>query len=575
MKLRIEKFIIIIITIIFLSSQGCTERKLPNDDFTKKWEDIIDSTKNSTQSNVNTSKPYNAEDCVASIYFDENDKSNDTIKKLPKLPITLDIRKPIPVETVLKILAQTGKTSIIFNAPDSTQSIQTKQNISILGQQQDQVPPQTQITNERKINLTVYDAPWDEVFFSVLNTQGLTYRCEGNIIRVMSLNDLEHINKIEEAKRSSEKSYGTGVFRLQYADVNDIKQTIADFLGAKIFGTPYGGEKISEKSSESSGEGSAGVLSIIREDQQKKSDEDADEVGKDMMYSRVIIDQLSNSIIVRARQEDLQKTKKLIQCLDKPRKKILITAYIIKTTRSIARELGIQWGWNLKGWQNTTPITLGNGRGGISGNTSYGVNLPAPSAATNAGAFSGVGAAGNLLFGSLDGNYLEAQLSALDVDGKVNILSSPTIVTLDNQGGYIANGLEVPYQKSVSSTGQTEVSYEFKQAVLKLEIVPRVIDERTIKLKIAVTDNSVDRGAQIEKLDEVASIRTRETETVMTVTNNQTIVISGLTETTDDLKESGVPGLKDVPGIGWLGKNQKKEKSMDQLMVFIRPTIIN
>ena len=559
---------------------GCGERELPKDDFLNKWENIVEQTKNSTTPVDEPARDYSAEACINSVVFDTEDDQTpgQCTPDLPKIPITLDLRKPVPVGTVLKLLAQAGKRNIVFNPIQVVQENigMGPQNLAANAANVAGAPVLPDLN--RKINLSVTDAPWDDVFRSVLNAQGLAYRCEGSIIRVMSLQDLQHMNKLEEARRLSSANYGTGFFRLKYADVNDVKQTVADFVGAKIYGSPYGGEKITEKVSGEYGGDDSGVLSIIRSDQNKQNKDDTndDEIKDSMMYSRVVVDQLTNTLIVRARQKELVKVKSLISCLDRPRKKILITAFIVKTSRSVARELGIQWGWSLKGWKSGTPIQFRNGQNGISGSDKYGINFPSPSAAKSLdGKFPTSGAAGNFLLGFLDGNYLEMQLSALDEDGKVNIISSPTIVTLDNQGGYIANGLEIPYQKSIASTGQTEVSYEFKEAVLKLEIVPRVIDSETIKMKIAVTDNSVDRSAQLDKLDEVASIRTRETETVMTVRNNQTLVISGLTESTDDWSESGIPGLKDVAGIGWLGKNQKKEKSQDQLMVFIRPTIIH
>lgn len=533
---------------------GCAKQKMPADPFVDKWEKIAEETQKQQPTVTFEKLPYNSKDCIENVFLDDTSKKQQTLQTLPlpKTPITLDIRKPVPVGTVLQILAQSGNVNILFNATPAAGLDASSTTTQTTGASQN-------------ISLTVHKAPWADVFTSILSAQGLSYIWDGSIIRVMSLHDLEHMNKLERARRASEEHYGTGMFRLHYADVNDVKQTVADFIGAKIYGTPYGGERVTEKVTEGSEDNSSGVLSILRNDSNEQKDNSSDEVGTDMMYARVIVDQLSNTLIIRARQNALEKVKSLIRCLDKPRKKILISAYIVKTSSTVARDLGIQWNWGLQGRQHNTPIAIESGTG-----TKFGINLPVDSVLAG-----GPGASGNILLGSLNGDFLELQLSALASDGKVNILSSPSIVTLDNQGGYISNGVEVPYQKSNATTGQTEVSYEFKQAVLKLEIIPRVIDAKTIKLKIAVTDNSVDRSAQLLEIDDVPSIRTRETETVMTVADNQTIVISGLTETTDSVAESGIPGLKDIPGVGWLGKGQQKEKIKDQLMVFIRPTIIH
>jgi len=115
------------------------------------------------------------------------------------------------------------------------------------------------------------------------------------------------------------------------------------------------------------------------------------------------------------------------------------------------------------------------GSPGISGQ-GFGVNFPAAMSATGAGSL-------GLMFGTIGGNILDMQLNALQKDGKLNILSSPSITTLDNQTAFTQNGAKVPYV-SVDKDGNREVKFE--DVVLRLEITPHVIDGENMKMVINV-----------------------------------------------------------------------------------------
>ena len=162
---------------------------------------------------------------------------------------------------------------------------------------------------------------------------------------------------------------------------------------------------------------------------------------------------------------------------------------------------------------------------------------------------------------------LNVQLSALQNEGKVNILSSPSITTLDNQKALIKTGQEVPYQ----TVEDGEVKIEFKEAVLELEVTPQVIDENSLKLKINVKKDELDFTIAIQGQP---GIDKSEAQTNVLLLDGQTTVIGGLIKEKVDDSESGVPLLKDIPGLGWLFKGTSKDDEMEELMIFITPHIL-
>ena len=289
------------------------------------------------------------------------------------------------------------------------------------------------------------------------------------------------------------------------------------------------------------------------------------------------MDEHSHGLILNAIRNDLEKMIPIIEQIDKPTHQILIKANIVETTKNTARNLGIQWG----GWYNTgnlyvtpggTASTTGAatpvyGSPGLSG-YGFGVNFPASSAAMSAAG--GAGSLG-LMFGTIGGNILELQLNALQQDGKLNILSTPSITTMDNQMAYAENGERVPYvTQQISGTTVTN-TVTFEDVVLRLEITPHVIDGQNLKMKVVVKKNEINTARNVLGNP---GIFKKETSTNLIVKDGETIVISGLTKQTVQDAESGLPGLKDVPILGWLFKSQSKSDTMEEVLIFITPTIL-
>jgi len=414
-------------------------------------------------------------------------------KPLPTKKITLIMHK-IDITVLFRALARAVNLNIIINE-------------SVKG----------------KISINVKKAPWDEVFRSILRTQGLSYDWEGNIIRIVTLEDkkknldkLEAEQKLKSIKKEIQmvEPLLTKVIKINYADTKQLKINLEKFLTEKT-------------------EGKLGAI---------------------------MVDEYSNAIIIQAIRSDIVKIINLIEELDIPTPQVLIEAHIVETTSTTARELGVQWGglnylgsnnWITSGATSTGSIGLPISSGAIDPTSGYAVNFPVTGAGVNIG----------YIAENVGKNILSIQLSALQTEGKLNILSSPSIATLDNQTAIFESGIEVPYR---TETEPGVYKTEFKQAVLKLEVTPHVIDYKAIKMKIITNkDESTEAG-----------IITKKADTNVILFNGQTMVIGGLSKESTAESKSSVPGLGDIPLLGWLFRGKEKTKSMEEILIFITPHIL-
>jgi type IV pilus assembly protein PilQ len=401
------------------------------------------------------------------------------------------------------------------------------------------------VKNELKgeISVDFRGVPWDKAFTGLLRTYGLSYIWEGNIIRVMTIDDVEQDLKRKVQLRDIqwvEPLLEPAVISVDYADPKKLGETIQDFLTKDKDGKSRGSVKVDEH---------------------------------------------SNSLVISATRDDMIRILPIIEKLDKPTPQIVIKANIVETTKGIARDLGIMWGGYNKGSKisgnddlivtgggtrtsSTSDITpTANGAIGIGG-VGLGANFPANNLSSTAAASLG------LLFGKVGGNLLEVQLQALQEDNKLNILSSPSITTLDNQKAYTENGERVPFVTiSTTSGGSTPTqTTTFVDVVLRLEITPHVIDGKNLKMTILVKKDEVDTTRK-DSLGDPYIIK-KQTETVLIVQDGETIVISGLTKQTKSHSGSGVPWLKDIPVLGWAFKSDSKSDQMEEVLIFITPHIL-
>jgi type IV pilus assembly protein PilQ len=394
-----------------------------------------------------------------------------------------------------------------------------------------------------EVSVDFRGVPWNQAFIGLLQTYGLSYVWEGNVIRVMTIDGIEKELKRKVQLRDIqwvEPLMNPVVIKIDYADAKKLEKTMQGFL---------------------------------------TKDKDGKTSGS------VTLDEHSNALVISANAQDLAKMIPIIEKLDKPTPQILIKANIVETTKSVARDLGVMWGGMYKGNINGTDhyITPGGTSGtgdpmsglysatqdtGISGQ-GFASNFPIQGIASAVGA----GSLG-LIIGKIGGNVLEVQLQALQQDNKLNILSSPSITTLDNQKAFTENGEKVPYT-TISSSGTGSVptaTTKFEDVVMRLEITPHVIDGKNLKMTISVQKDEVDMTRKSSLGDPY--IIKKKTETVLIVQNGETIVISGLTKQRNSNGNAGWPMLKDIPMLGYLFKADSKSDSMEEVLIFITPHIL-
>ncbi|MBL4794580.1 MAG: type IV pilus secretin PilQ, partial [Pseudomonadales bacterium] len=169
-------------------------------------------------------------------------------------------------------------------------------------------------------------------------------------------------------------------------------------------------------------------------------------------------------------------------------------------------------------------------------------------------------------YSSLSTGLLELELSALESDGKADIIATPKVLTADQQTARIASGTEIPYQEA-SSSGATSVS--FKEAVLSLEVTPHITPDGRIIMELEINQDTVG-----EIFNGIPSIDTNSISTNVLVDNGETIVLGGVYRTEAVESVAKTPFFGDLPIIGRFFRNSTKTDRKQELLIFITPKIV-
>ena len=161
---------------------------------------------------------------------------------------------------------------------------------------------------------------------------------------------------------------------------------------------------------------------------------------------------------------------------------------------------------------------------------------------------------------------LSAELLAAESEGQIKIISSPKVLTLDNKTAMIKQGTQFPITR-LDDSGNTVI--EFKDVDLQLEVTPHVTPDKRIAMEIKITNNNIGPIISGEQ-----SFTTKEATTELLVNDTETVVIGGIRKARRDTGESGVPGVKDVPLVGWLFKTKSRSEDLEELLIFITPKIV-
>lgn len=391
------------------------------------------------------------------------------------------------------------------------------------------------------ISLRLQNVPWDQAFDLILERGGLDKRKRGNVLLIAPKDELLKKEELElQSKQliSDVEPLKTESFQLNYQRAESFQKILTD-----------------EKQRILSKRGSA------------------------------VIDPRTNTLFIQDTPGRLEELRKLIAKIDIPVRQVMIEARIVEASDSFSKNLGARLGFHdvssvvsgsnriqsrIGGSLNDTAYHTGQtstvpnyiADGTTRNNSATSVNLPATSIkGSQPGAFS------LILFNPSATRFLNLELSALEVDGKGKVVSSPRVMTSDQTEALIEQGVEIPYQQATSA-GATAVA--FKKANLSLKVKPQITPDGRVMMALDINKDVPDTtlaGGTI-------AIKTKHIKTDVLVDNGGTVVIGGIYEETENRSVSRIPFLGDLPYVGFLFKNTSTDREKVELLVFITPKII-
>lgn len=396
-------------------------------------------------------------------------------------------------------------------------------------------------TVQGNVTLRLQGVPWDQALDIVLATKGLDMRENGNVIIVAPAEEISARELADLESRKEIKQLEPLV--AEYVQVNYAKASdLADLI--------------------SGGSGSNALLS------------DRGSVG---------IDTRTNTLLLQDTIDRIASIRELVATLDIPVRQVLIESRIVIVNDDFSRDLGIRWG--------ATVIKESGGRVYTTTGRATGTDSIVNDAATNINA-SGTpfpvgipslddrfnvnlpvaSPAGQFALAILDDDYLiDLELSALQAEGRGEVVSSPRVITANQKEANIKQGVEIPFQEA-SSSGATTT--QFKEAVLSLTVTPQITPDDRIIMDLLVTKDSVGEVITTERGGSVPSIDTRSIETQVLVNNGQTVVLGGIYETSQGETITKVPFLGDIPVLGYIFRSTRVTSEKSELLIFVTPKIL-
>lgn len=380
---------------------------------------------------------------------------------------------------------------------------------------------------------------------------------------------------------------GLKVFRLKYASAKNL----AEILQGLVTGQAVSGSSNSNSSSSNtsntmnnlgnnnSNNSSSGSSSISTPSINLGSGSNSNTQNSITSFNgngiSIIADDSQNALVVKADPQLMREIESAIQQLDIRRQQVLIEAAIIEVEGSDADQLGVQWALG----------DLSSGIGLISFDNA-GASLASLAGGYLTGGAAGLGAAAAGLKGTslILGDYKEgsdgsrrlygALIQALKSNTKSNLLSTPSIVTMDNEEAYIVVGQNVPFVTGSVATTTAGINpyttVERKDVGVTLKVVPHIGEGGSVRLEVEQEVSAVQ--AKGEAQDLVTSKRAIKTSIL--AEHGQTIVLGGLISDNSIHGRQSVPGLGAIPGIGRLFRSDVKSNEKRNLLVFIHPTIV-
>jgi type IV pilus assembly protein PilQ len=419
------------------------------------------------------------------------------------------------------------------------------------------------------LTLRLKEIPWDQALDIIMQTKGLDMRKNGNVVLIAPREELAQ--KEKQQLESQIQIAQLEPLQLESFQLNYMKA--ADFQA---------------------------LLTANRQQRGASVPGQAPGAGGSILSDRGIafVDVRTNILFVQDIASRLDEVRRIIRQLDTPIRQVQIEARIVIAKDTFSRELGVKLGvqtgatfnrryaFGTSGSLSTQPVvsgTAGNlirdtrtqtpfelasgiASAGYSDSPQLNVNLPV----TNL-----LGPAGSLALTLINlgsGNLINLELAALEADNRGKIVSSPRVVTGDNQKATIEQGTEIPYTTG-AGTGQV-VTTTFKKAVLRLDVTPQITPDNRIIMGVEVRKDSIGQNVEQQGGGRVPAIDTRNVITQIMVNNGDTAVIGGIYEESIINDVTKVPLLGDIPGLGNLFKRTGRTSEKTELLIFLTPRIV-
>lgn len=402
------------------------------------------------------------------------------------------------------------------------------------------------------VTLRLDNVPWDQALDVILRAKSLDKRRDGNVVWIAPQAELaKYEQDIADAKLKAQDTAEliTDYVPISYGKASDI----AKLLTTGSLQSTSGGASTNTQH---------GFLST---------------------RGSVAFDVRTNTLLLNDTPEKIKQLRELIAVLDKPVQQVLIESRLVVANDSFTRDLGAQFGISGSRQVGNKTVIAGGGIPSVTGNSSEYFSNAAGTTYTTNGLNVNLplsNPAGSLGIGIIGKNFaLDLELQAAQTEGRSEVISSPRVITANQQEAVIRQGQEigyVTYQNSSTggaSTGTATVA--FKDAVLELKVTPTITADNRIYLLINVTKDALAGYITVPGSGQVPTINTSSVNTSALVDNGQTVVLGGIYEINNSNTVTKVPGLGDIPGIGALFRNTDRTNTKAELLIFVTPRILS
>ena len=406
------------------------------------------------------------------------------------------------------------------------------------------------------ITLRLDNVPWDQALDIILKTKGLDKRQSGDVIYVATLEELRTseltiLRTLEEKKNLTPTRIDR--IQVQFARATDLKKLIDE-------------AKNNVRST-----GNSGVSNNV------------DSILSDR--GSVSVDERTNTLVVNDIPEKIQAVRELVAELDKPVKQVLIDSRIVLTEDNYARDLGARFGVSFINRSNSKLVT-GSGTSEASSTLAQGIvngtrPLPVPDLSNRLGVQMPViggtsGTPASYGLSILSGDFLvDLELSALQTEGRVEIVSSPRVVTQDGAQAEVWSGTEIPIvTRDEATTSSRSTTLETVTAALRLNVTPRIAPNNMVDMELNINNDELGNNVSVAGQSSFTK-NTSGVKTNVLVDNGETIVLGGVYKQRQAAKTEKVPLLGDIPVIGNAFKKNSRTFEKNEMLIFVTPRIVD